>query len=711
MILPTCLLLASSIGGTTPPITVQRSADGVELPVLDGVLDEPFWDQAAIIRDLVQVVPVEGAEPSERTEVLIAFDSANLYVGLRCFDSDPDAIRATQMERDANLDPDDRVELLFDTFNDNRTAFWFQLGPGGSKGDSLISRNGTDFNKRWDTIWYGRSRITDEGWFGEIRIPFASINFDPDNSTWGFNVRRFIRRHNEEVRWSGPEPRLRFFGSANAGELRGFKGLQQGLGLDLVPFAVGAYESPEEGGSHKQGDVGLDVFYRFSPNTKLSLSFNTDFAETEVDSRQVNLSRFPLFFPEKRKFFLEDSGVFNFGPGGRGGSDVMPFFSRRIGLDGDGNEVPLLFNSKVTSTNDSFSFGLLDSQTKSSFDTPSRNLFVGRFTKNILEQSSVGLIYTSGDPTGAQGDYTVGTDLNLQTDHFLGDRSLRWRSYLLGTEDSASSGDNLAYSTTVEYPNDEVSAELGYTVIEDNFSPALGFVRQRGIRRYEGQFTYAPRLNTSIRRLRFRISPRLVTLTNGETDNKQVSITPLGIEWESGESLSFRVTPQSVQLFEDFVISDPITIPTGDHDYVRYGTIFETSDKRDVSAELRFFGGSFYDGEREDYSAEVEWRIGSRAFLGLEYDHNDVRLADGDFHVNLARMRAELHLNPRMSWKNFIQWDDVSENFSVNSRFRMILEPGRDLFMVVNQGWSTFEDGFAPTSTDLRFKISYTFRF
>lgn len=706
-----CLLLSAALGGGSSTGEIPRLSGDVKPPAIDGRLDEPFWGEALVISDLVQVVPVAGATPSERTEVLLAFTATDLYVGLRCYDREPHLIRATQMERDAQLDPDDRVELLFDTFNDNRTAFWFQLSPGGAKGDALVSRNGLDFNKRWDTIWYARSRVTDEGWFGEMRIPFASLSFDPEKSDWGFNVRRFIRRRTEEVRWASPEPRLFFFGPANAGTINGFSDMEQGLGIDVAPFFVGSYEHPEIGSAHLLGDVGLDAFFRLSSNTKLSLSFNTDFAETEVDARRVNLTRFPLFFPEKRKFFLEDSGVFNFGGGGRRNTDPLPFFSRRIGLDEDGNEVPLLFNAKLTTTTDSYSLGLLDSQTDETGTTAGRNLFVGRFSKNIFEQSSVGMIYTHGDPTGSQDDYTAGVDLNLRTNEFLGDRSLRFSSYVIGTEDSETDGENLAYAASISYPQDEFSLAAGYRVIEDNFKPALGFVRQTGVKRYSVDLSYSPRLYSNIRRLKFAARPRLITLTNGDKDTEMIFLTPLEIEWESGEQLEFKVRPQKVYLMEDFDISYPITIPVGTYDYVRYGVEFETSDKRDVSGKVEFEAGTFYDGSREDYEIGLEWRASSHAFFGLDFSHNDVRLVDGNFRVNLASVKADWHFNPRLSWRNFIQWDDASDSAGLNSRVRFIMEPGRDLFLVLNQGWSTFDDHLAPTSSDLRFKVSYNMRF
>jgi len=716
MLLAPALLAATSLaaaGGRqeTPRGVIPRVDDATERPEIDGRLDEPFWDACLSITDLRQVEPIPGAPPSERSEILLAYDDQNIYVGIRCFDSDPSAIRATQMARDANLDPDDRIELLFDSFGDNRNGFWFQLGAGGSKGDALISREGSDFNKRWDTIWYGQARITDEGWAGEIRIPAASISFDPKNDVWGFNVRRHIRRRSEEVRWSSCEPRLRFFRPANAGELEGIEGMDQGLGLDLVPFFVAAYTNHEGEPEHLLGDAGLDLFYRLSPNTKLSFSYNTDFAETEVDARAVNLSRFQLFFPEKRKFFLEDSGVFTFGAGGRGTPDVIPFFSRRIGLDADGNEVPLVANVKLTSTSEGYSFGLLDSQTEATGSAPERNLFVGRFSKNILEQSSVGVIFTRGDPTGAADDYTVGADLNLRTTEFLGDRSLTFTSYVVGTQDSETSGNDAAYAAKLRYPNDEIQAEVEYSVIEENFDPALGFVRRTGIRRYEAELSYNPRINSTIRRLRFEVEPELITDMDGTTETREFSVRPLGIEWESGEDLSTFVRFTEERLTEDFDIQDPVTIPVGVYNFVRHGFRFETSNKRDLSAEVGVTTGTFYDGRRSDYSIELDWRASAHALFGFEYELNEVHLEDGDFDVNLARLRADFNLNPRTSWSNFVQWDDVSEDLGLNSRLRIIFEPGRDLFLVLNQGWSTLDDQFASTSTDLRFKVGYTFRF
>ena len=295
-------------------MTLFRRPTAVARPVIDGRLDEEVWQRATPLGALRQVVPVAGAAPSEATDVLLFYDDEMLYVGLRCWDRDPAGIRATQMQRDANLDPDDRVEILVDPFLDRRNAFWFQIGAAGSRGDALVTANGANFNKQWDGIWYGRARTDSRGWFAEMALPVATLRFDPATRAWGFNLRRHIRRRNEEVRWAAATPRLRFFTVANAGTLHGVEGLRQGLGVDVRPFGVVEYRRDRvDDRQFTRGDFGGDVLYRLTPNVKLSLSINTDFAETEVDEQRVNLTRFPLFFPEKRDFFLEDSGIFAFG--------------------------------------------------------------------------------------------------------------------------------------------------------------------------------------------------------------------------------------------------------------------------------------------------------------------------------------------------------------------------------------------------------------
>ena len=690
-----------------PVHALHRVEDGAPRPRIDGHVDEPFWSGLTPLDGFLQVLPVAGAEPSERTEVLLAYDERTLYIALLCYDREPHLIRATQMVRDARLDPDDRVELVLDSFNDKRNGFWFQIGPGGSKGDALVSGNGSSFNKQWDGIWDGAARVTERGWEAELAIPMATLNFDPQGTAWGFNLRRFIRRHSEEVRWASPSPRLGFFEVANAGELTGLRGLHQGLGLDVAPFVVTEYDRDRgDGDETTTGDIGLDAFWRLTPNTKLSMSVNTDFAQTEVDARQVNLSRFPLFFPEKRDFFLEDSGEFVFG----GQGDVLPFFSRRIGLN-DGDEVPLLGAAKLTGRTESFGFGVMDVQTDDSSGLDGQNLFVGRISKNVFERSSVGAIWTRGDPQGGGDADTYGADFNLATDTFRGDRNLQLSGYALRTDNEGAGSDDAAYRIELAYPNDEIELSGSALMVEDDFDPKLGFVPRRGIKRYDASLRYEPRINSTVRQLRFGFNPSLVTDTGNATESVDLSFELLGVRFESGEDLSFSVSERREVLDADFDITGSVTIPEDDYEFTRWSSSFETSEKRGVSLQSTVSAGSFYGGHREEYELDLDWRASRFVELGVEWEYNDVRLPGGDFDIHLGRVRATLAGSPKLSWSNFVQYDDTSDSLGLNSRLWWIPEPGNQLFLVLNQGWLADSDRFHGTETNVAFKVGYTMRF
>ena len=292
--------------------------------VVDGVLDESAWESSPKIGALVQRIPTEGAEPSERTEVTLLRDADNLYVGVMCHDSEPGRVLASQMARDASLGPDDSIELLLDTFRDQSNAFYFSTNPNGALVDGLVFANG-ETNEDWDAIWTVATRRSDQGWSAEFAIPFKSLNFPPEGTVWGFNIGRQIQRKFEEVRWAGARFDTQFFQVSEAGEITGLEGLEQGLSLDIRPFLAARWQqSAGSGDDSLRGKPGLDLFYNVTPNLKLTATFNTDFGETEVDARQINLTRFSIFFPEKRSFFLQDAGVFNFATTGVGQPGGIP---------------------------------------------------------------------------------------------------------------------------------------------------------------------------------------------------------------------------------------------------------------------------------------------------------------------------------------------------------------------------------------------------
>ncbi len=722
---PTALLLVLTplTAQDLPTHAVTVLDDEEAAPIIDGRLDEPLWSRIPRLTGLRQVLPDTGAPATERTEVRLCFGPTELFVGVSCFDSEPEGIRDVNMARDARLYADDRFEILFDTFDDDRNSFWFQMSAAGSRGDALITKNGSNFNKPWNGLWRGRTTITDEGWFGELAIPYATLNFDSESSEWGFNIRRFIPRKQEEIRWATPSTSIYFFSVTHAGSLTGIPPLHQGLGLDLVPFVTADGERDRTTSETDTNlDAGLDLLYRFSPSTKLSLSLNTDFAETEVDDRRVNLTRFPLYYQEKRDFFLEDSGVFFFGPStGRGGSrggDLSPFFSRRIGLH-NSREVPLEVAARFTTQTNEFSLGLLDVQAGSlSYvdDGPpvslesldSQNLFVGRFSKNLGEQSDAGLLWTKGNPQGGEGS-TLGADFNYRTDSFLGDRNLRLSTYGLTAENGADSDE--AYYASASYPNDIVELSLSYTQIGDDFDPALGFVPRRGIKKYSGSFEYGPRPRTNIRQLNFGLHPTVYTDLEGNTESERLYATLLRVEWESGDSFDIDVKRQREVLTEAWDIQDDVEIAIGDYEYLRWGIEYETSSKRPLSIETGVDYGEFYDGERVDYGIELDWNVSAGTQLGFEIERNEIELEAGSFDVNVLQLRADLQFTPDTAWYNFVQYDDESDGVGLNSRLWHIFEPGREVFIVLNQSWNTMDDRFTPERTGLALKFGYTLRF
>jgi len=690
-------------------------------PVIDGVLDDEVWEQATPIGELVQVVPLQGVAPTERTEVRFLHDKDKLYIGIRCFDREPDKIITTTRLRDAFLDTDDRVELVFDTFLDRRNAFFFQMNAGGSRGDALITNNGADFNKPWNGIWEGRSSIDSQGWTTELAIPFKTLNFREGLSTWGFNMMRYIGRKLERARWSTSQRDYRLFNIVHAGDLTGLEGMDQGIGLDLVPFFVSKLRGPREDDAGIEiddtdltGKAGLDAFYKLTPSLNLGLTYNTDFAETEVDTRQNNLTRFPVLFPEQRDFFLQDAGLFEF-PG-----DTIPFFSRRIGLTGDGQEVPILAGARMTGRAGDYNIGVVDVQTRDAtledatgqpFELGGQNLFATRISKNIGEQSNVGGIVTSGDPNG--GDNTVvGLDAQYRTSRFDGDKNFVATVWGLYSDVEDVSDAEMAYGLSVAYPNDIWSWSASFTEVQENFDPALGFVRRNDIRRYSGRVNYQPRPDDSIvRQYEFSIDTDLFTTTRDVVETWNLEVQPFGVELHTGDAFRIEFEHTHDELFEPFEIRDGIVIPVGGYDFTRGRIEVESSKVRDFSIGFNLGLGDYYDGVRQRYSVFTSWRPAPLFKGSVEYVHNDLDLEDGSFTTQFGTLRADFSFTPELAWNNFLQWDNESDTWGLNSRVFWLPRPGREIFLVFNETLEREDGSLSPLFQELSFKIGYTIRF
>ena len=679
-------------------------------PDIDGVLDESFWDAASVIDDLVQVVPSEGAAPSERTEIRVVYTSRAMFLGVRCFDRDPSAIIATQMVRDGQFGSDDRIEMVLDTNRDRRNAFFFTVNAVGARGDGLVTNNDR-LNREWDGHWSARVVTDGEGWTAEIRIPYTTISFEEGGEVWGFNLQRIIRRRNETVRWAGIRQDINLFGSiAEAGDLEGIIEISQGLGLDVRPSLSLQYRHDRPGNDDVfTWDPSLDVFYKLTPELTAVFTANTDFAEAEVDERRVNLTRFPLFFPEKRDFFLQDAGIFDFGGVRR---SPRAFFSRRIGRSASGEPVDILAGIKVTGRIDDFNVGVLSVQQAEADGVESKNLAVARASYNILDESSVGIIATAGDPRSNDDNYLFGGDFNIRDRRLLNGKTLEFKGFAMKSFTSGIDDKEWSFGARVEYPNDDIDAAIGFTQIQENYNPALGFVTRRGIDEYFSNFRYRWRFEEGfIRTIDTGVFFFLADRLEGGVESGSFSWDIVRLRSADGDSLELTYRRRFEGLDEPFEISDGVVVPVGNYHSDRYSIEFDSSRARTVSGGFEVSWGEFLSGTRLEVGGFFEVRPSRHLTVGLEYEQNDIRLPEGNFTTRVARARVNVFFTPDISWRTFAQYDNVSESLGINSRFRWILEDDRELFVVINQAFQVESYDFRSTVSELAVKITWSIRF
>ncbi|MCP3984553.1 MAG: carbohydrate binding family 9 domain-containing protein [bacterium] len=705
------LLATSAALAETPSAELSALPEEVPPPTIDGVLEDEAWDHAVLLSPLVQVVPVEGGPPSERTEVRITYDRNALYIAVQAFDRAPDQIIASGMRRDTSLRPDDRISVMIDTFHDHRNAFLFSTNPNGSRYDGIVEDN-YSFKAEWDGIWYTKSRIHEDGWSSEFAIPFKSLSFDPAGTTWGFNLLRTVRRHNEENRWASAKQNKSMVDVSEAGDLTGLRGLEQGLGLDIKPAgSIGWTHDRTSDRSFSNLDPSLDVFYRVTPSITAALTTNTDFSDAAVDSRQVNLSRFALFFPETRDFFLQDAGIFDFPVGGTGATNGIPFFSRRIGLSGGGDVIPIRIGTKITGRTGPLNFGALNVQMAGHGDVDAKNLSVGRAKLNIGEESFVGLIATHGDPLTNGSNSLISGDLNLRTSKIFGNQILEFRSWLQHSTTSGPVGDDTAWSARLAYPNDLWNWALDIKQVGEDFNPALGFVNRPETRQSIASLRRRWRPAGSAVRI-YEASAFGIVTTDLGNDLESLYVSSNGrIENHAGDFIKLEGNIQTEVLETAFEILPGIVVPKDRYDFSRVTLSGGTATSRPLAAELSFGAGTFYSGHIRAGRALLEWRASKHFFASLEFLQNSVRLHEGNFTTRLGRVNINVVFTPDLSWETFMQFDNLSNSLGWNSRLRWILRPGEEIVFVWNQAFDTTNYDLRGERTNLIGKVSWTFRF
>lgn len=713
---------------------LTEAARSVTVPVatekisIDGELDEPAWKSATDIGDLIQRQPDTGRPPSERTEVRLIRDADNLYIGVVAYDSEPEKIIGTNMVRDAELRSEDSLEILLDTFLDKRNAYYFATNPAGAFIDGLAFGN-REVNTDWNAIWDLRTKRTGEGWVAEMAIPFKSLNFPAEQDVWGFNIARKVFRKIEEDHWSGARLETEFLKVSEAGEIANMAGLNQGIGLDVRPFvATGWLHDKASGSDDFDFEPGLDVFYNITPSLKLTGTLNTDFGETEVDARQINLTRFSLFFPEKRSFFLEDFGVFNFVSAGpetpRGGpqldgADIYPFFSRRIGLL-EGQEVPIDIGAKLTGKIGSTEVGVLGVRTGDTSFVDGKNFVVARFKQNFLEQSYVGGIFTGGDPASGRSSKTYGADLSFSTSRIHGENgNFLFNAYGLKSDKDGTSEDNLSYGFTAHYPNEILQGMLVFREVQKNFDPATGFVQRNNVRMYRagGSFNPRPKNFLGIEQMLHDVYyTRFENLDNGLVESSELYVSWIDWHFKSGEGIHsfFDYYGGVEQLFEPFEISPDVVLPVGKYKTDRYKISLGSARKNRVVASVRVTWGDFWSGSAEEYFARLTFKMPPWLTWETEMRQTNAHLPQGDFIARVITSTLNFAVSPRLTFSNLIQYDNRSRNLGWQSRMRWTLKPGNDIFVSFNQGWMSDPGStlrFIAQDTKIATKFQYTYRF
>ncbi len=708
----------------SPSVEVYRRAEDVPRPLIDGALDDPIWQHAARIDQFVQLEPEVGAEPTERTVAFLAYDTDTLYIAVRAYDSEPEKIQAFTMRRDNSTRLDDRVAIILDTFHDHRNSYWFTTNPNSSRQDAIVE-NGTRFREAWDTIWDARAQVDDEGWTAEFEIPFKSVSFDPQNDTWGFNLVRSINRKNEEIRWSNWVLGTFPMDVSRAGTLTGLRGMDQGLGLDVIPTgALSVFDDRVSGREFVKGDPSLDVFYKVTPSVTAALTVNTDFSDAPVDERQINLDRFALFFPETRDFFLQDAGIFDFGgivPSGPSSSfsfknpNGLPFFSRRIGIAGN-DIVELRGGLKATGRVDDLNFGVMNVQMGGFTDEDGeriagKNLSVARAKWNVGDESFIGFIATHGDPGTNSSNSTYGIDARLRTSRFMGDLIAQFDAWLLKSDTPGVSGDDESVGFMFELPNDEWNGRVGFKRIGADYNPAIGFVNRTDIHEYIGELRRRWRTGgETIRYWELANRSRLITNTDGQLETIE-SIFTYELTGTLGDFMAIQAQTQTERLFEAFEISEGVVIEPGRYNWARGIITIGTSERRPFSARVTASWGTFFSGTNKRVSTEIGWRPSKHFQTEINYTQNQIQLETGEFTTRLLRWNIDVVFSPDLSWETLLQWDRASENLGWNSRLRWVVREGEEIILVWNQGIDTTNHDYRATTMQWTGKIRWTFRF
>ncbi len=687
-------------------------------PVLDGVLEEHVWGRGALIDELIQQEPIEGARATEDTEIHILYDAETLYIGVRAWERSDYGVVATEMRRDSDriLD-EDNIQLIFDTFRDSRSGYMFVTNPLGAQLDQQVFNEGeggasqfgfssSNINRDWDGVWYTASRILDDGWVAEIAIPMVTLRFsDADQQSWGMNIMRNMGGKNEQAFWAPLSKEFTITRVSMAGVLDGMESLNRGMDLRVTPFVTGGGTSTLESSIEDnswQRDAGLDLKYGLSAGMNLDLTINTDFAQAEVDDEQVNLTRFALFFPEKRDFFLENSGQFRIGSANPFNRYAELFFSRRIGLTRSGDNVPILGGARMTGKIGENDIAVMSVQTDEALGTAAENFSVAKFSRNF-GRSRVGALFINKTDIDAFGDLANDTSYHNRTyaidASFAPHPNFTIQGFVSATETSGLNAPVDDPATPVR--EDEGWGGMGsyinatwldanwriygeYADFENDYNPEVGFLPRNGIRTSKWHIERNPRPDFWGIRV---LSPMVNYIYT--TDQTGLRLADrwhymLGVRFDNGAFLNLWWNDNFDRVDRDFSLND-VVIPTGDYNFNEYRVSFDSNPSRRFYYGMMLAPQQFYGGDRFDTQGKIGARLTDRLSTEASWTRNDVSLPGGDFQVDLASIRVDLAISPTMAIRSITQYNSFVEQFSASARFRWTYRPGSDVFIAYDE--------------------------
>lgn len=661
--------------------------------VIDGVPDEAAWDEAEVITGFVQALPRAGWPATEATMVRVLYDEYRLYISAVCFESDVDGIIVPSLEQDYETHDSDMFGVTIDTYLDRRNAFMFLVNPGGAIKDGQVFDNSRNYNIPWEGVMELRTQIGDSAWTVEMAIPFTTLRFEPvaGEQSWGFQFSRRIRRKNEEAYWAPLDRRELIHKMSRAGTISGFQGLRPGRNVSLKPYvsvsrASGSVESAGTGGGGL--DAGMDLKWGVTPRLTFDGTLRTDFSQVEVDQERVNLTRFSLFFPEKRDFFLENAGTFAFGDvterNVRMGSslrDFTLFHSRRIGLDGLGRPIPIFGGARLTGQAGSWGIGVLDMQTESELGLPAENFAVARLRRNVGGNSDVGAILVNRQTTDGSGSFnrSFGVDANL---HLL--RYLVVNSYLAGTRDHER-GSDWAGRVSAAWRDRLWDASAFVKRVGVDFEPGVGFVRRGGTR--EGYVTLGAHPRPAlpwVQELNPYGETSYVTDPDGGLLTRDVAVG-LGIDFLDASTLTASFTDRLEHLEEDFVVRPGAVVGVGDYRFHEWTVRYASNTGRALSVTTGLTTGGFFDGDRRSVELGALWRLTRQVALDFFGEHNRVELPDTAFSADVVGGRATYAFSTRLFASAFVQYNAVVDELVSNVRLNFIHAPLSDLFLVYTE--------------------------